>query len=315
MTSAARKPQDSSSFFGFDYPDFGKEGRDWPNREKSSFIEAAGLRWHIQRMGNGPKLLLIHGTGGATHSFRDVMPLLAAHFDILAADLPGHGFTQAPEQNGFSLPGMARAVSALLHKLDFTPDLAIGHSAGAAILIEMAQRAFLTPNAIIGINAALMPFPGLAQKLFPSLARLFVLNPFVPRLFAWTASERAVERLLEGTGSRLDPRGNDLYRRLFAKSGHAHAALGMMAKWELEPLIEKLPKLPVPLHLIVGDRDAAVPPSDAEAIRKRLPGLTITRIKGAGHLAHEEKTEEVVADIMTVWNGLAGSPIWETAPE
>jgi magnesium chelatase accessory protein len=75
----------------------------------------------------------------------------------------------------------------------------------------------------------------------------------------------------------------------------------MMAKWELEPLIEKLPKLPVPLHLIVGERDAAVPPSDAEAVRRRRPDITITRIKAAGHLAHEEKPIETAEDIASVW--------------
>ena len=40
-----------------------RDGADWPNREASTFVEAAGFRWHVQRMGEGPPLLLIHGTG------------------------------------------------------------------------------------------------------------------------------------------------------------------------------------------------------------------------------------------------------------
>ncbi len=110
-----------------------------------------------------------------------------------------------------------------------------------------------------------------------------------------------MDRLLEGTGSRIGTRGTALYRRLFSKSGHAHAALGMMAKWELEPLVAALPRLPVPLHLIVGDRDRAVPPSDAEALRKRLPSLTITTIPKTGHLTHEEAPEATAADVLAVW--------------
>jgi magnesium chelatase accessory protein len=74
-------------------PDWQIEGRDWPNRDCSRFVESGGLRWHVQRCGTGPVCLLIHGTGASTHSFRDLMPLLATHFDVIAIDLPGHGFS------------------------------------------------------------------------------------------------------------------------------------------------------------------------------------------------------------------------------
>jgi magnesium chelatase accessory protein len=42
-----------------------RDGGDWPNREASSFVEAAGIRWHVQKMGEGAPLLL-NGTGAAT---------------------------------------------------------------------------------------------------------------------------------------------------------------------------------------------------------------------------------------------------------
>ena len=48
-------------------PDWARDGADWPHRDASRFIVAAGLRWHVQRIGAGPTLLLLHGTGAATH--------------------------------------------------------------------------------------------------------------------------------------------------------------------------------------------------------------------------------------------------------
>ena len=44
-------------------PIWERDGRDWPNREASRFVKAAGLRWHVQVAGEGPVILLVHGTG------------------------------------------------------------------------------------------------------------------------------------------------------------------------------------------------------------------------------------------------------------
>ena len=114
-----------------------KDGRDWPNREVSRFVRAAGLTWHVQKAGQGPVLFLIHGTGATTHSWDGLLPLLARDFTVVAADMPGHGFTSAPPPSHMSLPGMARLHAGLLRELNLAPALVAGHSAGAAILARM----------------------------------------------------------------------------------------------------------------------------------------------------------------------------------
>ncbi|OZA31359.1 MAG: alpha/beta hydrolase, partial [Novosphingobium sp. 17-62-9] len=67
-------------------PRWDVEGRNWPNRSASRFIETPGLKWHVQIAGEGPVVLLLHGTGAATHSWRDVLPLLAQGFTVIAPD-------------------------------------------------------------------------------------------------------------------------------------------------------------------------------------------------------------------------------------
>ena len=64
-------------------PHWSREGRNWPNREHSRFVELGGIKWHVQVAGRGPVILLLHGTGAATHSWRDVLPLLAKDFTIV----------------------------------------------------------------------------------------------------------------------------------------------------------------------------------------------------------------------------------------
>ena len=90
------------------------EGLGWPHRDASRFVRAGGLLWHVQVMGEGPVILLLHGTGASTHSWRALMPLLARHFTVVAPDLPGHGFTGTPPSGGFALPAVAAGVAGAL---------------------------------------------------------------------------------------------------------------------------------------------------------------------------------------------------------
>ena len=94
-------------------------------------------------------------------------------------------------------------------------------------------------------------------------------------------------------GSRIEPRGVQLYARLFSQPAHIAGALGMMANWRLEPLIRDLPRVHAPVLLLVGVNDGAVPPADAQRIKALLPSATVDVLGGVGHLAHEEKPDEV----------------------
>lgn len=282
-----------------DRPSWPVDGRDWPNREHSRFITSGGLNWHVQQAGSGPGLLLLHGTGAATHSFRDLLPILAENFSVVSPDLPGHGFTQAPDADGLSLPGMARRLGGLLRQMAFAPQIVVGHSAGAAILIEMALQRTLQPRVIISINGALRPIRG--ASIFSPLAKLLFVNPLVPRIFAWRAlSIDATQRLLEGTGSRIDARGVELYARLFRKPGHIAATLGMMANWNLDSLERSAGGLSVPIVLVTGMRDLAVRPSEAAAFAARVPSARHMPLQYGGHLVHEEDPGQVAVLIGTL---------------
>jgi magnesium chelatase accessory protein len=56
-------------------------------------VHAGGLNWAVAEAGQGPVVLLVHGTAASLHSWRDVVPLLAATHKVIAMDLPGHGGT------------------------------------------------------------------------------------------------------------------------------------------------------------------------------------------------------------------------------
>lgn len=280
-------------------PRWDTDGRDWPNRETSRFVDSGSIRWHVQVMGKGPPLLLLHGTGAATHSWRGLAPLLADDFTIIAPDLPGHGFTRGRPVGGMTVGAVSGAVAELQVALRASPELIVGHSAGAAIGVRMILDRLVVPRSMIGLDAALLPFPGLAAKLFPALAKLLFINPLAPRMFAGLARSRTeTERFLRrSTGSRIDKAGINQYRLLLSRSGHVAGALSMMAEWDLDTLRRDLPRVQTPVLLVHGEEDAAIPIAKAREAAKLIEGAKVIELPGLGHLAHEEQPAQVAAII------------------
>lgn len=286
-------------------PNWAIDGADWPNAERSQFVEAGGLKWHVQIMGKGaehrPAIVLLHGTGAATHSWAALMPLLAKSFYVIAMDLPGHGFTGTPNGFGLSLPGMSQLVLALLTKLKVEPFAIIGHSAGAAIGAEMILSGKITPAHLIAINGAFKPFDGLAAHVFPVVAKLIVLNPITILALSRNGGDIGrVRALLDGTGSKLDSQTIGFYARLFGTAGHVNGVMGMMARWELGKLAPRLPKLAVALTLIVGTGDKTISPQVSKDVKAIVPNANLIELQGFGHLAHEEDANAVAAIILKI---------------
>jgi magnesium chelatase accessory protein len=284
--------------------DWARDGRDWPHHLHSRFVSSGGRRWHVQQWPapstQAPLLLLLHGTGASTHSWRGLVPLLAQHAGVLAVDLPGHGFSDPARGDGATLPGMSRSVAALLRQMDLRPSVLLGHSAGAAIAVQMALDgqalavACDAPACIISLNGALLPLHGLAGQVFSPLAKLLAANRLVPYLFSKAAADTArVRRLVASTGSSLDEEGLALYGRLVSDPAHVAGALAMMAHWDLHALAVRLPQLRTPVHLLAGEHDRTLPPGHARRVATRLPKAELLLLPGLGHLAHEEAPQRV----------------------
>lgn len=273
----------------------------WPMAPYSRFSLCKPHRWHVQEAGTGETLLLIHGAGGSTHSWRHLWPLLAERFHVIAVDLPGQGFSRLGARTRCGLDEMAHDLQALCTAEGWQPSVIVGHSAGAAIALRLAERMAPMPPAIVGINAALAPFEGVAGVLFPVLAKTLSMLPMIPDLFsAMNRSEAGAQRLVTGTGSKLGPEGIAFYQSLISDRAHVDATLQMMAQWNLGPLLDRLAQNQAECLLITGGNDKAVPPNTSKEAAKRLPNAQTISLPGLGHLAHEEDADAVFRAI-TEW--------------
>jgi pimeloyl-ACP methyl ester carboxylesterase len=101
-------------------------------------MKAAGIAY--ERFGHGEPLLLLHGTGGSHRHWAPVLPTLAAHHELIAVDLPGHGDSDPPPDDGDHTPiGYAATFARFLDELDLDAAHVAGNSAGGWTALELAK--------------------------------------------------------------------------------------------------------------------------------------------------------------------------------
>ena len=272
----------------------------WPMSDMSRWVQTPHLRWHVQILGQGPVVVLIHGTGATTHTWWQVAPLLAKDHTVLCLDLPGHGFSSEFKALSPTPHQVAQDMAVLLKTLGLEPQVMIGHSAGALVAAQwwLTQGQAASPCALVAINPAWQSLPGPAQWLFPVGAWLIDLNP----LSGWLLAQKAlrpgmVERVLEQTGSRLQETSIKGYRQMWQQARHVRGVLRLMRAWDLRAVEHRLSQLQTPVQVHVGMNDATVPPSLADAAMALLPQAELKRWPGLGHLLHEECPEEWVNSV------------------
>lgn len=263
---------------------------DWPLRSYSLREHAASIDWHVQRLGTGPTILCLHGTGASSHSFAGLAGALADRYEFVIPDLPGHGWTTAPADNECNLDAFAVKLAALLASLDIQPSIIIGHSAGAAIAAHGAIHGRFTPTTLISINGAFLPFGSVAAPVFSTAAKWLARS----KLMAWVTAahglfERPVRNLLVETGSTPTPAMIHCYQTLLRNPEHITGTLRMMAGWNLDALKRELPRLQTPIHLVACGNDRTVAPWQSQRLAEMVRQSQLHDIPDLGHLGHEEQ--------------------------
>lgn len=293
--TAPRRPKESMP------PD--RMPQDWPYRDKTRRVASRPHDWSVVDIGKGPCLLMLHGAGGAGHSFRNLIPLLATHYRVIVPDLPGQGFTRSGARGRYGIDAMAEDVATLCKTMDIAVSAIIGHSAGAALALRLSL--LLNPKGIVGINAALGAFDGAAGVMFPLLARVLAVTPFIPHVVAklW-GNPATVNKLLTATGSPLDAAGQAQYLTLVRDAAHVDGTLGMMAQWRLDDLMRQLPTIATPTLLIASSGDLAVPARISRDAAHQMSAASYVELADHGHLVHEEAPQAVADLILPFLTGL-----------
>ncbi|GAA3172307.1 MULTISPECIES: alpha/beta fold hydrolase [Streptomyces] len=245
---------------------------------------------HIEETGtDGPALLCLHGIGSSAAAFAPQFASLGAHLRLLAWDAPGYGASADPE-GPLGLDGYADTAAALIRERG-GPAHVLGVSWGGVIALRLAAR---HPDLVASlIVASSSPGSGTdPRKAAAMRARAAELDALGPRAFA----ERRGPRLVSGAAPEaLVRRVTDTMAAAVRLPGYGHAAEAMAAT----DLRGELPAITAPALVLSGDLDRVTGPEASQLLAGALPRSASVIVKGAGHLANQERPEAFDAWVLS----------------
>lgn len=249
---------------------------------------------HFERRGAGDPVVLIHGFGGSTYSWRETFPRLQESFDLLAVDLNGFGYTQRPRAaQDYSLAGQVELVLRLLDHLHIDRAHFVGHSYGGGVVLSLARSHPQRVQSLVLVDAA--PPGGAAPgqtwiRLFAPLVLWYTEN------FALTP--KAIGDALRSVvyvDAIVTSEMIDQYLRRLRIAGFRDAFYGLTAARNRSLTDEDLATLDRPALVIWGRHDSVVPLRTGQELSRKLPHATWVVIEQAGHLPMEEQPDAFAA--------------------
>lgn len=282
----------------------------------AEFVTVNGLEVHLETAdytGEGddpPVIVLLHGFGASTFSWREVLQPLAEAGDVIAYDRPGFGFTERPMEwtgeNPYGTPGNLALLDALL--ADLAPDrevIVVGHSAGGLIAAEYARLNPDTVDRLVLVAPAVYTTGGLPGWLAPivGLPQIQRLGPILVQGIA-TSGEQLLEQSFVDQAVLTD-QVRQGYRAPLTVVGWEEGLWRFTSAPRDNALLANLDGVIVPTLLITGDADTVVPTIDTQRLATELAGAELVIIPRSGHLPHEEAPQPFVGAVFE-WLGNVG---------
>ena len=243
--------------------------------------------------GSGPDVVLLHGLGASTYTWRRVWRSLAASFRVHALDFPGFGRSSKPLDFDYSARGFSRVLLGVLDRLDVARASMVGNSMGGVVALTAALESPERVDRLALLGTPTYPSSrprDLWPLRWPVVGRACeaALGPWAVE---WAAKRVFMDRsvitpeLLETYGSPLRTPGGRRAVASFIRNAVPPDAQAMMGRYGA---------LPQPTLVLWGDRDCMVRRADAERFAAEIPWGRLVRFAGCGHAPQEERPAAVL---------------------
>jgi pimeloyl-ACP methyl ester carboxylesterase len=277
-------------------------------------IKANGLNIFYREAGprDAPVILLLHGYPTSSHMFRNLIPILSTKYHVIAPDLPGFGYSDAPDhtQFNYTFDNLAHTMQAFIDELGLKHFALYVFDYGAPTGFRLAMA---NPEKITGIisqngNAYV---EGLSKEWNPiqkywedgSPANRDALRDFVKLKVTWFQYHEGVT-----DQSLIAPESYTLDQHFLDRPGNVEIQLDLMRDYRtnvaLYPKFQAYFREHKPKLLAVwGNKDPFFLPAGAEAYKRDIPNANI-KFYNTGHFALETHAQEIGNDILNFMAGL-----------
>lgn len=249
-------------------------------------------------------ILMIHGFGGHTFSFRKQFAEFGREFRCVAIDLKGFGFSERPAEGDYSLTGQANLVLHTMDALGIGRAILIGHSMGGDVAMRVAAAAPERVEKLVLVAAA----PGRKVWLAPRFGPAHKIMPGITRLTAWNSW-----RKMFYDRSQVDTQA--------VRKGYMEPVriIGSMdTVWQMWRDVRhdrqvQYERLVMPVLILWAEKDGILPfPGYAlKWLRKQIPHAEVHTVPRTGHLVLEENPEES----NRLLRAFIGSPVSDAGEE
>jgi pimeloyl-ACP methyl ester carboxylesterase len=252
----------------------------------------APLRLWVEEEGHGTPILLIHGAGGSTYSWREMVPMLARSHRVISVDLKGFGRSDKPYDDAYGLLDQARLLKILVNRKALHDLTLIGHSLGGGVALALTldlnrtQPGTVSRLVLIDSIAYRQSFPLFVQLLQTPLLGEVGLYGSLPELVTYKSLLAAYQDPNKISFATVRAYARPLYER-----GGRHALLKTAREIippNLSALTARYSTIVQPTLLIWCAEDSMVPLWVGRRLARVLPRAQLSVLKGCGHVPQEE---------------------------
>jgi len=260
-----------------------------------------GYRRAFVHAGSGPAVLLVHGIGDSSETWRALFPLLARNHTVIAPDLLGHGRSDKPRAD-YSVAAFANGLRDLMGVLGIERATVVGHSLGGGVAMQFAYQFPEKCERLVLVSSG-----GVGREVHPALRLVSLPNADLAlhllRLPGTRLAGRAVAAVTKTLGTAIGHDSDDLLRVFEALPDTTSRSafirtLRAVVDWRGQ-VVTMLDRCylgrGLPTLVIWGGRDPVIPAEHALALHAALPGSQLEIFADAGHFPHHTDPARFIA--------------------